>query len=203
MEIRPTGYTLLRTKLLLMVGLMLLSTLLFVAGVALESSSSGSGNVPAPAPQPTTGVQVGQEAQEGTAAREAQERQEAAPAPAQEGVEGTAAHERAEQNRVFGIDVESPWVIAGVVLGTLLLIAALVVFGYRVLLLVLLVAAVATIFDGREVVYQLGHARYGVAALALGVVASRLATAIVAGLALRERRHSAHPPVAPSRSLVP
>jgi hypothetical protein len=203
MEIRPTGYTLSRTKLLLMVGLMLLSTVLFVAGVALERSSSGSGSVRAPAPQPTTGVQAGQEAQEGTEAREAQERQEAAPAPAQEGVEGTAAHEQAEQNRVFGIDVESPWVIAGVVLGTLLLIAALVVFGYRVLLLVLLVAVVATIFDGREVVYQLGQARYGVAALALGVVASRLATAIVAGLALRDGRHTTHPPVAPSRSVVP
>ena len=203
MEIHSTEYTLSRTKLLLMVGLMVLSTVLFVAGVALERSSSGNGSVPAPAPQPTTGVQAGQEAQEGTAAREAQEHQEATPAPAQEGVEGTAAHEQAEQNRVFGIDLESPWVIAGVVLGTLLLIAALVVFGYRALLLVLLVAVVATIFDGREVVYQLGQARYGVAALASGVVATRLATAVVAGLALRERRRSAHPSVARSRSVVP
>ena len=104
---------------------------------------------------------------------------------------------------MFGMDVESHGLSRAWCSGTLLLIAALVVFGYRVLLLVLLVAAVATIFDGREVVYQLGQARYGVAALALGVVASRLATAVVAGLALRERRHSADPPVAPSVRLFP
>jgi hypothetical protein len=183
-----SGHMLSRAKLLLMMGLLVLSTVLFVAGIALERSATASA-ARAPAPQPTVAAQVGQGAQESTAAREAQERQEAAPAVPQSGTEGTAAHEQTEQNRVFGIDVESPWVIAGIVLGTLLL--------------VLFVAVVATIFDGREVVYQLGQARYGVAALALGVVASRLATAIVAGLALREGRRSAHPPVTPSRSVVP
>jgi hypothetical protein len=103
-------------------------------------------------------------------------------------VKGTAAHEQAEQSRVFGIDVESPGVIAAVVLGTLLLIAALFVFGYRVLPLVFIVALVATVLDVREVVYQLGQAHYAVAFLAVGVALSRLATVLMSGRAWRAGR---------------
>jgi hypothetical protein len=193
MATRTAHHALSRTKLLLLAGLMVLSTLLFVAGIALERAGSTVG-ARAPIPQAATAVPAGQAVQEGTEAREAQERQEAAPAAPQEGAEGTAAHEQAERNSVFGIDLESPWVIAGVVLGTVLLITALVVFGERVLLLVLLVAVVATLFDMREVVFQLGQARYGIAALAVEVAVSRLATAMVALLALREGRNAAHAP---------
>ena len=96
---------------------------------------------------------------------------------------------------MFGIDVEAPWFIAGVVIGTLLLIAALFVVGYRVLPLVLLFTIGAALFDGREVVYQLGQAQYGIAALAAGVVASRLATALVAWRGWREGRQRVRPSV--------
>ncbi len=192
-----------RTKFLLLAGLMVLSSLLFVAGVALERSSPSSEETSAPTRQAAPLVEKGREAQEGTEAREAQERQEAGSTATQESAEGNAAHEQAERSGVFGIDLESPWVLAGVVLGTLLLIAALFLFGYRVLLLVLFVVLATTIFDVREVILQLGRARYGIAALAGGVAISRLATIIVAWFALRERRRSAHPPVAPSHSTVP
>jgi hypothetical protein len=96
-------------------------------------------------------------------------------------------------NGVFGIDLESPAVIAGVVLGTLLLIAGLFVFGYRVLPLVFIVALVATVLDVREVIYQLGKANYVVAFLAIGVALSRLATVLVSGLAWR----TSHRQIAP------
>jgi len=165
---------------------MVLSTVLFVAGVALERSSSGPGDTHPSTPQVAPTVSAGAEAPEGSEAREAQERQEAAAAASPESAEGTPAHEAAEQNRVFGIDVESPWVITSVVILTLLLIAALFLLGERVLPLVVLVAVVATVFDLREAGYQLGQARYLIAALAIGVVASRIATAVVAWLAWRQ-----------------
>lgn len=161
-------------------ALMVLSTVLFVAGVLVEHSS-GSSSAPAPVSQ-----SAATPAPEGSEAREAQERQTAA-AP-QESAEGTPAHEEAEQNRVFGIDVEAPWFTAGVVIGTLLLIAALFVVGHPVLLLVLLVSLIAALFDAREVAYQFGQVHYGIAVLALAVVATRLATAVLAWLALREGR---------------
>jgi hypothetical protein len=194
-----SAHTLLRTKRVWIAALMVLSTVLFVAGVVVERSS-GNSSAPAPASQSATAATA---PPEGSEAREAQERQEAAAAAApQDGGEGTTAHEKAEQNRVFGIDVESPWFIAGVVIGTLLLIAALFLFGPRVLPLVLLVTVGAAIFDGREVVYQLGQAHYGIAVLALGVVVSRLATAVLAWLALRETQHNAHPPVTSPGSVI-
>src|SRR5262245_52488331 len=112
-------HTLLHTKHLWIAALMVLSTVLFVAGVLVERSS-GSSSAPAPVSESAaTSAPEGSEAREaqerqtaaaapeGSEAREAQERQTAA-AP-QESAEGTPAHEEAEQNRVFGIDVEAPW----------------------------------------------------------------------------------------------
>src|SRR5262245_33369122 len=153
-------HTFSHTTRLWIAALMVLSTVLFVAGVLVERSS-GSNSAPAPVSQ-----SAATSAPEGSEAREAQERQTAAAAP-QESAEGTPAHEEAEQDRVFGIDVEAPWFIAGVVIVTLLLIAALFVVGYRVLLLVLLVSLIAALFDGRELADQLGQVHYGIAVLAL------------------------------------
>jgi hypothetical protein len=186
MATNSKGHALSRATTILLAGLMVLSTVLFVAGVALERSSSGPGDTHPSTPQVAPTVSAGAEAPEGSEAREAQERQEAAAAASPESAEGTPAHEAAEQNRVFGIDVESPWVITSVVILTLLLIAALFLLGERVLPLVVLVAVVATVFDLREAGYQLGQARYLIAALAIGVVASRIATAVVAWLAWRQ-----------------
>jgi len=176
-----------RTTIFLLAALMVLSTGLFVAGVALERSTSDTGAASIPA------AQIATPAPEGSEAREAQERQEATTTHPDEG-EGSAAHEAAEQNHVLGIDGESPWVIASVVLLTLLLIAALFLFGARVLRLVVAFALVATVFDVREVGYQLGQARYLIAVLAIGVVISRIATAFIAWRA--SRTEETHLPVA-------
>jgi len=197
MTTNSNGRALSRATALLLAGLMVLSTVLFVAGVALERSLSGSGDTHAPAPQEAPAVSTGAEAPEGSEAREAQEHQEATAAAAPESAEGTDSHEQAEQNGVFGIDLESPVVIAGVVLGSLLLIAGLSVFGYRMLPLVFLVALGAMVLDLREVVYQFGQANYGVAFLATGVALSRLATVLVSRRAWRAGRRRFGP--APAR----
>jgi len=187
MTSNSAGLVLSRATTILLAGLMLLSTVLFIGGGALERSVSARGDTHTAVPQATP-VSTGEQAPEGSAAREAQERQEAAAPAAPEGAEGAAAHEQAEQNAVFGIDVESPAVIAGVLLGTLLLIAALVLFGYRVLPLVFIVALGTAVLDVREVFYQLGQAHSAVAVLAIGVALSRLATVLVAGRAWRTGR---------------
>jgi hypothetical protein len=194
MTTNSDGHALSRATVRLLAGLMLLSTVLFVAGVALERRSSESSDTHSPVSQiaPTVSAAVeapegsaereAQEGQpgaataapEGSAAREAQEQQPATGSAAPQSAEGTATHEQAEQNHVFGIDVESPGVIAGVVLGTLLLI-----------------------LDAREVAYQFGQAQYGVALLAIGVTLSRLATVLVSGLAWRAGRRQLAPMAAP------
>src|SRR5437867_1358106 len=96
-----TPHELSRTKLLLLAGLMVLSSVLFVAGAALERSSPSSEETSAPARQVAPSVEKGQEAQEGSEAREAQERQEAASTATQESAEGNAAHEQAERSSIF------------------------------------------------------------------------------------------------------
>ena len=162
-----------RATTFLLAAQMVLSTGLFVAGVALERSTSDTGAARIPASPIAT------QAPEGSEAREAQERQEATTTLPVEG-EGSAAHEAAEQNHVLGIDVESPWVVASFVLATLLFIAALFMFGARVLRLVVAFALIATVFDVREVGHQLGQAHYLITVLAIGVVISRIATAFIA-----------------------
>jgi hypothetical protein len=194
MRASSNGHKLSRATTLLLAGLMVLSTVLFLVGVSLERSAAANGDTHASAPQAAPTAVSAAEAPEGSEEREAQEHQQAA-AASQESAEGTEAHEQAEQNGAFGLDLESPAVLAGVVLGTLLLIAGLFVFGGRVLPLVVLVALVATVFDVREVVFQLGQAHFAIAALAVGIVISRLTTALIAWRGWREGRQPGHPSV--------
>lgn len=77
MTTNSDGHARSRATTFLLAGLMVLSTVLFVAGVALERSSSGIGDTHAPVPQVAPTVSTGTEAPEGSEAREAQERQEA------------------------------------------------------------------------------------------------------------------------------
>jgi hypothetical protein len=104
------------------------------------------------------------------------------------------AHSEVGELAIAGVDLESPWTVAAVVFATLLLIAALWRFGYPVLFVVLVVAALATVADIREIIVQAGQGRYGVAALATGVAVARLATVVVTLLALREGRIAARTP---------
>jgi hypothetical protein len=171
-----------RRKLLLITVLLALSTVLFVVGVAVERGW-GSGGATIDAHQEAG---ASQEASEGDGAHsEAGENAEASEAQ---------AHTEAGKLAIAGIDLESPWVVAGIMLATALLIAALWRFGYPVLFAVLIVAALATVADIREIIVQVGQARYGVAALATGVAVARLATVIVTLLVLREGRTAAQAP---------
>jgi hypothetical protein len=168
-----------RSKLLLISVLLALSTALFMAGVAVERGW-GSGGTPTVSHQE---VGAPPEASEGGGAHnEAGENAEASEAQ---------AHNEAAESTIGGIDLESPWVLAAVVLLTVLLIAALWRFGYPVLFVVLIVAAVATIADVREVFVQVAQARYSVAMLATGVAVARLAAVVVTLLTLREARTTA------------
>ena len=163
-------------KLRLLVALLVVSTALFIVGVAVERGW-GSGGAAA-APHETSEAPAAQadtegaptEAQEGAAAREAQE------------------HAGAAEMQVAGFDLESPWVVAAVVLAALLLIMALVRVGYPIVVLVLLFAALATLADIREIVVQGANARTAIALLAGVVALSHLATALVALRVLHQRR---------------
>jgi hypothetical protein len=171
-----------RRKLLLITVLLALSTVLFVVGVAVERGW-GSGGATIGTHQEAG---ASQEASEGDGAHsEAGENAEASEAQ---------AHTEAGERAVAGIDLESPWVVAGVVLLTVLLIAALWRFGYPVLFVVLITAALATVADIREIIVQVGQVRYGVAAIATGVAVARLATVIATLLALREGRTASQSP---------
>jgi hypothetical protein len=168
-----------RSKLLLISVLLALSTALFVVGVAVERGwVSGS-----PAPGSHQEVGASQETSEGGEGHTEGGEQ----AEANEG----QAHTEAAEPTSAGFILESPWVVAGVVLVTTLLIAALWRFGKPVLFVVLTIAAVATIADVREIVVQIGQARYSVAVLAASVALARLATVIVTLVTLREVRTSA------------
>jgi hypothetical protein len=195
MRANSNGHTLSRATILLLAGLMVVSTILFLVGVSLERSAAANRDTHAAVPQAAPTAVSAAEAPEGSQEREAQERQQAAAAASQESAEGMEAHEQAEQNGAFGVDLESPAVLAGVVLGTLLLIAGLFVFGARVLPLVVLVALAAAAFDVREVVFQLGQAHFAIAALVVGIVISRLATALIAWRGWRAGRQQGHPSV--------
>ena len=196
MRANSNAHTLSRATTLLLAGLMVLSTVLFLVGVSLERNTAANRDTHASAPQVAPTAVSAAEAPEGSEEREAQERQQAAAAASQESAEGTEAHEQAEQNGAFGLDLESPAVLVGVVVSTLLLIAGLFVIGARVLPLVVLVALVATVFDVREIVFQLGQAHFAIAALAVGIVISRLATALIAWRGWRDGRQQGHPSVA-------
>ncbi len=171
-----------RTKLRLIAALLALSTVLFVIGVAVERGWGSAGA----AADIHEEAGASQEASEGEGAHtEAGENAEASEAE---------AHSEAAESTIAGIDLESPWAVAAVVFLTALLIAALWRFGYPVLFVVLMVAALAAVADVREIVVQVGLARYGVAALATAVAVARLATVIVTLLALREGRTTTQTP---------
>ena len=168
-----------RSKLLLITALLALSTVLFAVGVAAERGW-GSGGTTTVSHQE---VGASQEASEGGEAHtEVRENAESSEAP---------SHTEAAEPTFAGIDLESPWLVAAVVLLTVLLIAALWRFGYPVLFVVLIVAALATLADAREIIVQVAQARYSVAALATGVAVAHLATVIVTLVTLREARTAA------------
>jgi len=183
---KSTGVS--QARLRLITVLLVFSTALFVVGIAVERGWGSGGSTAdihqeAGAPQEAAeGEGAHSEADQNAEARENAEANEA------------QAHSEAGELAVAGINLESPWAVAAVVLAAVLLIGAMWRFGYSVLFVVLVVMVVATVADVREIFVQVGQARYGVTVLATGVAMARLATAVITWLVLREGRADARTP---------
>jgi hypothetical protein len=94
--------------------------------------------------------------------------------------------ETGREERLWGIDVESPAAIAGAVVLSLLVAAAVWWRPRRELFLAAAVFCLAAAaFDVREVVHQAGEERAGLAALAVLVALLHLGAGLVGGLAAR------------------
>ena len=157
----------LRRSLLLIVGLIAVSTLLFVAGVTVERR--GEASEVSAAHQELSG-----EGEEAAHQEEAGSHEEA----------GGAAEHRGES--ILGINPDTTWVVIAVVLGWTALAVALLLFGGPpVLILVALAAVAATVLDVVEVLRQLALAHGAVALLAILVALSHAAVAVVSVLILR------------------
>jgi hypothetical protein len=157
-----------RRSLMLIVGLIAASTVLFVVGVTIERRG---------------------EAAESTAAHQelSGEGEEAAhqeEAGSHEEVGGASEH---REESILGINPDATWVVTTVVLGWVVLAAGLLLFGSPpVLILVALAAAAATVLDVMEVMRQLALANGTVAVLAILVALSHAAIAVLSVVVLRE-----------------
>jgi hypothetical protein len=165
----------LRWSLLLIVGLITVSTVLFVVGVSVERRSEATEGAAAHqevSGEPETGSHE-EAGGEGAHHEEAGSHQEAG---------GTVEH-RGES--FLGINPDATWVVITVVTGWTVLAAALLIGGPPVLILVALAAAVATVLDVMEVLRQLALANGTVAILAALVALSHAAIAVLSALLLR------------------
>jgi hypothetical protein len=157
-----------RQGLALIAGMMALALLLFLGGVAGERHILAAH--PAVSEQHTAENSTTQESG---------------------GEAGGAAHlADAGHERVLGVAVDDPAIVAMSVPVWLALIAALLRIGRRVLPVVLLVAAAACVLDVREIIRQIGEAQTGLAILAALVAAAHWAVVVLAAMALMRARWS-------------
>lgn len=161
----------------IIVGLIVISTALFVTGVALEQSG-GSGSA-APSSQQETGQPV---ANSGDPDGGHEGSSSSSPAPS------ASAQETTHQETVLGLNLETPWFIGAFILGWLLLLGALLRFGRPALVALILAALAAMILDVAEVVHQSTEARSTLAVIAALVAAAHLVLAGLAVLALVQER---------------
>ncbi len=154
-----------RTMLVLIIGLIVLSTALFVIGVLIEHTGGGTSAAvsPTPAQAPSTSQDPDQ-GHESTSNSPSSPKVQAAP----------------EQETVFGLPLENPWFVSAFVLWWLLLAAALIRFGRITLPVIFLVAVLAFVLDVAEVMRQIGEAKSLLAAFALLVAVAHLALAVLA-----------------------
>ena len=180
MQVQVTDRATSRPLRLVLAGLIVVATILFVIGVAVERGSEAR---EAPGLHQETG-----EASETPG--EADEQADA-PATVAGPVESAARSET-----VLGLDLENPGVVAAIVVGWLVLLGALFVFGRGALVVIALAALAATLLDLNEVLLQIDRGNTLVATLAVAVTIAHAALCFVAGWALlrgRERivAHSA------------
>ena len=154
-----------RKMLVLIVGLIVVGTALFVTGVIIERSRST-----APAAVSTTPGQTSTGSPDADGGHEATSSTQKSP----------TAQERVASETVFGLDLENPWFVTAFALVWVVFIVALLRFGRLALPAVLLVAAVATVLDIGEVVRQVGEAKGLLATMAGLVTVSHGALAALA-----------------------
>ena len=169
-----------RTMLVLIIGLIVLSTGLFVIGVVIEHTGGGTSAAVSPTPgQAPSTTQDPDRGHESTSNSPSLSKVQAVP----------------EQETVFGLPLENPWFVSALVLWWLVLAAALIRFGRITLPVVFLVAVVAIVLDVGEVMRQIGEAKSLVAAFAMLVAVVHLALAVLVLLVLTHslRRNTVRP----------
>ena len=208
--------------MMLIAGLIAISTLLFIAGAAIERNAHSNEAPAAHQEAANTGsVTSGEAAEAAGGVKTPESIAKATPiAAAGESGESTgtqqgeAAHNEAttadattvsgvsagsprttssgaasestesSSETVLGIDIENPWIVGAIVVGWLLLLAALFRFTRVALGAVAVAAAASTIFDIAEVLYQVNRANTLVAIIALLVAGGHAAIAVLSVLAL-------------------
>ncbi len=170
-----------RTMLVLIVGLIVLSSGLFVTGMLIEhTGGSTSATVSPTSGQAPSTTQDPDGGHESTSSSPSSPKVQAAPG----------------QETVLGLPLENPWFVSAFVLGWLVLAAVLIRFGRITLPIVLLVAVVAFVLDVGEVMRQISEAKSLVAAFAVLVAVAHLALAILALLVLsHSTRHKTIQPI--------
>ncbi len=190
MQVDTTMNSVTRTMRLAIAALIVISTILFVAGVIVERGRH-SGEV-----QGTTqeANKVGQAATP-LVAGEAGEGQGHVEGSSESSkptttttttttttsseTNHTAEGNEAHTETVLGVDLENPWVVAAFVVGWLALIIAIFAFGWRGLLAVTVAAIVALIFDIGEASMQFGMGDSLVGIIAALVAAAHSAIAVL------------------------
>lgn len=166
--------------------LLVISAALFFVGIYLERGASAPTSPVAVQPAPSTHVE-GASGESGEAGHSASPAATTAIASAGESGETTAEH--AAETWPFGIDLESPVLVGGAILVSLLLALAVLrtttpmvplgIVGFSLLFAVL---------DLLEVSHQLGAARPGLAAIAAVLLVLHVAMALVAARLLMTDR---------------
>lgn len=147
---------------------------LFIVGVTAESDTHAEATEAAGNEDETTEAASGKAGHDETAAVAGSE----------------AGHdESAEEERILGVDVESPGAIALAVAVSLALAVGLWIRNQRWLTIAAVAAAVVfAAFDVAEIAHQLDEPQTGLAVLAAVIAAGHLAAAATAGLSTRTAR---------------
>lgn len=162
----------------LLVGLIVLSTVLFLTGVAIEKSGRQEAT---PTSTQQQGTPTSASSGDPDGGHEGSSTEPTAPAEPNQ----TAL----PAETILGVDIEAPWFLAFFVVVWVVLGVALFRFGRLAVLSLLLVAGAALILDGGEVVHQIKEANITIAIFAVLVAAIHLVIAVLAGLHLAPTRH--------------
>lgn len=165
--------------LMLIIGLMVVSTILFALGIGLERA--GEANEPAGAH-----TEIEEENQEGNEAEAEHSENDEGGEEHEESSESAEVHE--EENAVeephtetiLGIDLESPIFVVGAIGTWAALAIGLWLFGRRVLVPIIIVAVGTALFDAVEVVTQINRSTTGIALLAALITILHIAIAALA-----------------------